>query len=138
MDQLKDFFDIPKFISYTDLKELIIDQSLKTMAEYKRFINKQNDDLFLLTLRCVYADEWENWYKFLGKIEPFKPDFISPDYVTWAVKIKEFMTKARGGGTKETQLCRFVRLYIEQFDKSKTPHAFHHKKIRYKALSRFT
>ena len=60
----------------------------------------------------------------LGKIEPFKPDFISPDYVTWAVKIKEFMTKARGGGTKETQLCRFVRLYIEQFDKSKTPHAF--------------
>ena len=34
------------------------------------------------------------------------------------------MTQARGGSTKETQLCRFVRLYIEPFDKSKTPHIF--------------
>ncbi len=72
----KDFFDIPKFISYTDLKELIIDQSLKTMAEYKRFINKQNDASLPLDPQGVYADEWENWYKFLGKIEPFKPDLF--------------------------------------------------------------
>ena len=57
-------FDIPKFISYTDLKELIIDQSLKTMAEYKRFINKQNDASLPLDPQGVYADEWENWYKF--------------------------------------------------------------------------
>jgi hypothetical protein len=35
-------------------------------------------------------------------------------YITWAIKIKEFMTKARGGGTKKSQLCRFVRLYIER------------------------
>jgi hypothetical protein len=26
----------------------------------------------------VYQNEWENWYNFLGKDEPFKPDFISP------------------------------------------------------------
>lgn len=34
------------------------------------------------------------------------------------------MTKARGGAMKESHLCRFVRLYIEPFDQSKTPHAF--------------
>lgn len=120
----KDFFDISAFISYKELKKLIENKDLKNAKEYKKFIFKLNDASLPLDPQTAYPDEWENWYKFLGKTEPFKPDFISLDYVTWAVKIKEFMTKARGGGTKETQLCRFVRLYIEQFDKSKSPHAF--------------
>ena len=120
----KDFFDITDFISYVELKNLIESKNLKNAKEYKAFILKLNDLSLPLDPQTAYPNEWENWYKFLGKTEPFKPDFISPDYVTWAIKIKEFMTKARGGGTKETQLCRFVRLYIEQFDKSKTPHAF--------------
>ena len=120
----KDFFDIVDFISYSDLKEFVISKELKRSNEYKKLILKQNDPSLPLDPQGVYPNEWENWYKFLGKTEPFKPDFISSSYVTWAIKIREFMTTARGGGTKESHLCRFVRLYIEQFDKSKSPHAF--------------
>ena len=120
----KDFFDIADFISYVNLKELISAKNLKNAKEYKSFVLKQNDPSIPLDPQGVYQDEWENWYKFLSKTEPFKPDFISSNYVIWAIKIKEFMTKARGGGMKESHLCRFVRLYIEPFDQSKTPHAF--------------
>ena len=120
----KDFFDIVDFISYSDLKEFVISKELKRSNEYKKLILKQNDPSLPLDPQGVYPNEWENWYKFLGKTEPFKPDFISSSYATWAIKIREFMTTARGGGTKESHLCRFVRLYIEPFDQSKTPHAF--------------
>jgi hypothetical protein len=120
----KDFFDIVDFISYSELKELVITAKLKNSNEYKRFVLKQNDPTLPLDPQSVYQKEWENWYIFLGKSEPFKPDFISPEYINWAIKIKEFMTQARGGSSKETQLCRFVRLYIEPFDNSKTPHIF--------------
>lgn len=120
----KDFFDIVDFIAYSQLKNLVITKELKNANEYKKFIIKQNDPSLPLDPQTAYKEEWENWYKFLGKVEPFKPDFISKEYVSWTVKIKEFMTRAKGGGTKETHLCRFVRLYIEPFDQSKTPHAF--------------
>lgn len=120
----KDFFDIADFISYVELKEIISDKNFKNAKEYKSFVLKQKDQSLPLDPQGVYQNEWENWYKFLGKTEPFKPDFISSNYKTWANKIKEFMTKARGGAMKESHLCRFVRLYIEPFDQSKTPHAF--------------
>ncbi|WP_340600954.1 gamma-mobile-trio integrase GmtZ [Acinetobacter sp. HZNU-JH01] len=120
----KDFFDIIEFISYAELQKLVIENNLKTLNQYKKFIKKQNDPSLPLDPESVYKNEWKNTYKFFGKEEPFKPDFISPEYITWAIKIKEFMTKARGGGSKETHLCRFVRLYIEPFDQNKTPHAF--------------
>lgn len=120
----KDFFDIVEFISYAELQKLIIPKDFNNLKEYKKFVKKQNDPSLPLDPEGVYKSEWKNSYKFLGRAEPFKPDFISPEYINWAIKIKEFMTKALGGGTKETQLCRFVRLYIEPFDQSKTPHAF--------------
>ncbi|WP_098728754.1 gamma-mobile-trio integrase GmtZ [Acinetobacter baumannii] len=120
----KDFFDIPEFIAYGDLKKIIHKQSLKNAKEYKDFVNKQNDSSIPLDPQGSYKDEWENWFKFLGKEEPFKPDFISSEYHEWAIKIIEFMKVARGGGTKESHLCRFVRLYIERFDKSKSPYTF--------------
>jgi len=120
----KDFFNILDFIPYNALKDLVQNKNLKNAKEYKSFILQSNDPTLPLDPQSVYKDEWENWFKFLGKPEPFKPDFISPSYVIWAIKIKEFMTQALGGGTKQTQLCRFVRLYIEQFDKSRSPHEF--------------
>lgn len=120
----KDFFDIPDFISYDELKELVIPNGFKSADEYKKFILKQNNPSLPLDPQTAYGQEWENWNKFLGKVEPYKPNYISPEYINWAIKIKEFMTRARGGGTKVSVLCRFVRLYIENFDKSTSPHAF--------------
>jgi len=120
----KDFFDIVEFISYAEIQKLVIKKNLTTLNQYKKFVKQQNDPSLPLDPEGVYKNEWKNSYKFFGKDEPFKPDFISPEYITWAIKIKEFMTTARGGDSKKTHLCRFVRLYIERIDQSKTPHAF--------------
>ena len=120
----KDFFDIPQFITYQDLKNKIQLLDIKNTKEYKKIILNLKDPTLPLDPEGVYSEEWENWYKFLGKEEPFKPDFIPKEYTAWADAIKKFMTQARGGGTKETHLCRFVRLYIIPFDKSTTPFEF--------------
>jgi len=63
----KDFFDISAFISYKELKKLIENKDLKNAKEYKKFILKLNDASLPLDPQTAYPDEWENWYKFLGK-----------------------------------------------------------------------
>lgn len=69
----------------------------------------------------MYGDEWENWYDFCGKEKPFKPEYISEPYQLWGDKIQEFMKQAFGGGSKVSHLCRFVRMYVEKYDKSRSP-----------------
>ncbi|NNG81335.1 VPA1269 family protein [Acinetobacter sp. ANC 5378] len=120
----KDFFEIPEFIKYHELKEKVQSLDIKNATEYKNKISNFKDPTLPLDPESVYEEEWENWYRFLGKEEPYKPDFIQKDYLAWAETIKKFMTQARGGSTKETNLCRFVRLYIIPFDKSKSPFEF--------------
>lgn len=120
----RDFFNSPQFITYQELKALIEDKQLKNGKEYKAFIFRQDDERLPLDPQTVYADEWENWYAFLGKPEPFKPEFIPDEYRIWRYKIEEFMKTARGGESKLSNLCRFVRLYIMPYDNSKSPHAF--------------
>ncbi|AEG01202.1 gamma-mobile-trio integrase GmtZ [Methylomonas methanica] len=116
-----DLFDIPEFISYKKLKQTIKPLGLKSQDDYKKFVKNSNNPNFPIGPEGVYSQEWENWYRFLGKEEPFKPQFIAPKYKVWAEKIDEFMKQALGGGTKITLLCRFVRIFIEKHDKSATP-----------------
>lgn len=78
----KDLFDIPDFIPYQELKTIVQQHNFKNAKAYKGFVIKQNDPSIPFDPQGSYEDEWENWYKFLGKTEPFKPDFISPDYIT--------------------------------------------------------
>jgi hypothetical protein len=120
----KDFFDIKEFIPYEDIIALIHPLNLKNAKEYKKFIREQNDSTLPFDPQTSYQNEWNNWYRFLGKEEPFKPDFISSDYSAWAEKITDFMKQARGGGTKVSKICRFVRFFIEEHDKSLTPEEF--------------
>lgn len=120
----RDFFDIPDFISYQQLKESIAPLKLKNAKEYKKFVLDSQDRSLPLDPQTAYMNEWENWYLFLGKEEPLKPDFIPQEYSAWAEAINRFMMRAKGGGTKETHLCRFVRLFIIPFDQSKSPHEF--------------
>lgn len=120
----RDFFDLVDFIPYQQLKELIVPLKLKNAKEYRKFIIDSQDRSFPLDPQTVYSDEWENWYLFLGKEEPLKPSFIPKEYSAWAEAINRFMIRAKGGGSKETLLCRFVRLFIIPFDHSKSPHEF--------------
>lgn len=125
----RDFFDLPEFVSYQTLKKIIADKQLKNAREYKKFIYSENNPTLPLDPQTAYADEWENWYLFLGKPEPFKPEFIPSEYQIWRFKIEEFMKSARGGGSKISNLCRFVRLYIIPYDGSASPHAFVTQKV---------
>ncbi|MDO9233576.1 MAG: VPA1269 family protein [Methylotenera sp.] len=116
-----DFFDIPQFISYHELKKIVNRENIDSQKTYKIFINRLNDPTFPFDPQGVYQSEWESWFRFLGKEEPFKTKFIHQDYQEWALKIDEFMKIAKGGESKLSHLCRFVRVYIERIDKSKSP-----------------
>jgi hypothetical protein len=119
-----EFFDIPEFISYRKLTHIIHPLKLKNASEYKKFLKDTNDQTFPYDPQGAYPGEWRNWYRFLGKPEPFKPEYIPKEYADWAEKITEFMKEARGGTTKVSHLSRFVRLFIQKYDKSKSTEAF--------------
>lgn len=119
-----DLLDIPQPYLYEELKELVRTLKLISQREYKSYLSKSNDPRMPKDPQCVYGNEWENWYRFLGKEEPYKVKFISKPYEEWGFKIEEFMKVARGGGSKITHLCRFVRHFIECSDLSKSPQAF--------------
>ena len=119
-----DLLDIPIPYSYKELKGLLKNKKLQSQKDYKNFVRDNKDPRIPKDPQTVYADKWENWYRFLGKEEPYKISFIKPEFVVWGEKIEEFMKQAFGGGAKVTHLCRFVRHYIEEHDKSTTPQAF--------------
>ena len=119
-----DLLDIPTPYTYSELVKLIQPKKLSSKAAYSRFVKDADDERLPLDPQGVYKAEWKNWYVFLGKDEPFKPDFIQPEYYLWADKIREFMKVALGGESKINYLCRFVRYYIEKYDKSLSPEAF--------------
>ena len=119
-----DLLDIPIPYSYQELKQLVKKQGCKSQEGYKSFVYRTKDPRAPKDPQTVYRDEWQNWYCFLGKEEPYKTRFIAPAYVVWGEKIDEFMKQALGGGSKITHLCRFVRHYIEDYDESLTPQAF--------------
>lgn len=116
-----DFFGIQDFIAYTELKKLLEDKSLSSQVEYKKFVRASEDVTLPLDPQKVYEDEWENWYVFLNKEEPFRTEYIKSNFVEWKLKINEFMKIALGGETKISHLCRFVRLFIERVDLSTSP-----------------
>jgi len=120
----KDFFEIVDFVAYEDLVKIVLPLKLKNAKEYKKFVSEQNDQTIPFDPQTVYFDAWKNWYCFLGKEEPFKPDYINLKYKGWADRINEFMKEARGGESKISNICRFVRLFIEAHDHSTSPEAF--------------
>lgn len=116
-----EFFDIPQMVPYQQLKREVQSKGIKNQREYKAWVYSLKDPRYTRVPHQVYQDEWENWYHFCGKETPFKPKYISAPYRLWGDKIQEFMKQAQGGSSKETRLCRFVRLYIEKYDKSLSP-----------------
>ena len=72
----------------------------------------------------VYDGEWRNWYVYLSKEEPNATKYIHEPYLKWKVAINEFLKTARGGQTKEAQLCRFLRLFIQPRELGISPEIF--------------
>lgn len=116
-----EFFDILDIKPYNELKREVQSQKIKSKREYISWINTLDDPRYPRAPEEAYQNEWENWFNFCGKEKPFKPKYISSFYKPWADKIQEFMKQAYGGGSKETHLCRFVRMFVEKHDKSCSP-----------------
>ena len=119
-----DFFDIPQFKPYDLLKTEVQSRGIKTQLEYTTWVKSLEDSQYPRAPEEAYKLEWENWFDFCGKEKPFKPKYIPVQYQRWASKIQEFMKQAYGGASKENNLCRFVRFYIEKHDKSCSPEEF--------------
>lgn len=116
-----EFFDIPQLINYDELKIEVQSQGIKSQKEYTAWIKTHKDGRYPRAPEEAFKLEWENWYDFCGKEKPYKPKYIQAPYKRWADKIEEFMKQAFGGASKQSSLCRFVRIYVEKHELSRSP-----------------
>jgi hypothetical protein len=122
-----DWYDtcaIPQPYSYDEAFLLVSSQKLAGTMEYRSFVTKLGDLRLPRYPEAIYKDVWVNWYKFLGNPEPYKAKYIPEPYLAWKDSIDEFMEVARGGEAKESQLCRFVRHYIQEYELGHSPEVF--------------
>ena len=79
-ESYKDLFDMPEFLSYEDMVKIIAPLKLKSQKAYKTFVLNSKNPQYPLDPQGVYSDNWQNWYVFLGKEQPFKVEYIHTDY----------------------------------------------------------
>jgi len=133
-----EFLNIPKPYSYKEAYDLISKLGFTEKTAFLKYVTVLNDPRLPRTPDQVYESEWINWYVFLGKDEPFKVDCIHKPYTEWAKSINSFLKTAKGGRTKESHLCRFVRLYIQKNELAQSPSEFlTTDKIDYRQLYNF-
>ena len=116
-----EFFDLPQIIPFKEMRKIVRKNGIKSQSEYRAWIYSLDDPRYPRNPHEAYSAEWDGWHDFCGKEKPFKPENISPNYKDWGDKIEEFMKQAQGGGSKQSHLCRFVRIYIEKHEKSQSP-----------------
>lgn len=116
--------DIPRPYTYDEAVAMIAQEKLSGKREYIDFIIRSGESRLPRTPDTVYKDQWINWYVYLGNVEPFRIKNVRPRYHRWAECISEFFKTARGGGSKESHLCRFIRYYIEAYGMGDSPQEF--------------
>ena len=119
-----DLCDISRPYSYLEASSIAVANGLRSQAAYLKYISESGDARLPRNPDQVYKEGWVNWHVFLGKPEPFTLAFIHEPYTAWRDSIKEFMRTARGGESKESYLCRFVRLYIQDNKLGDSPKEF--------------
>jgi len=124
-----DLCDIPRPYSYEEAIMEIAPLKLKNKESYKAYLRESDNARLPYAPDECYEKDWRNWYVYLGKPEPFRLKYIYEPYLAWKVEIQGFMKMARGGGAKETHLCRFVRLYIQPRELGHSPESFLTRKV---------
>ncbi|WP_020405135.1 gamma-mobile-trio integrase GmtZ [Hahella ganghwensis] len=119
-----DTCDIIKPYTYDEAVDLIAGEKLASKREYVDYIIQSGNVRLPRTPDQVYKDEWINWYVYLGNREPYRVKNIRSPYTPWADCIQDFLKGAKGGGTKESHLCRFVRYYIQAYEVGESPQKF--------------
>jgi hypothetical protein len=115
--------DIPKPYEYSKLHRLVKTNKITTIEGYKLWRRASKDPKIPSSPHehSYYKSDWVNWYVFFGVEEPFQPKYIHEPYLAWRNEISVFMKFARGGGSKKTLLCKFIRLYVQKYQLGKTP-----------------
>ena len=116
--------DVVRHYDYSQASKVAIENGIANQAAYINFIKETGDVRLPRTPDEVYKEVWINWHVFLGKEEPFTIKYIRKPYCEWAESIRSFMKKARGGESKESYLCRFVRQYVQKYELGYSPEAF--------------
>ncbi|WP_447747714.1 gamma-mobile-trio integrase GmtZ [Pseudomonas nicosulfuronedens] len=119
-----DLCDIPRPYSYEETRELVLDYGVGGISEYRKFCKDVSDPRVPRDPETVYKGQWENWYAFTGRPEPFQTKYIRAPYRAWAECIDEFVEVARGGETKEHNMCRFVRDHVQVYGLGLSPEVF--------------
>ncbi|WP_095112944.1 VPA1269 family protein [Pseudomonas sp. Irchel 3H7] len=125
-DEWVDWYDlcnIPRPYSYEELQELVISHGCTIIKDYRELMAKLKDPRMPSSPEEVYA-QWKNWHVFLDKPEPYTLDFIQGYGVGWIPSIQHFLRTQRGRPGKETNLCRFIRHFIEAYELGRTPREF--------------
>jgi len=118
------FLDIPTPLEYEEARDLVQSLKLKSKKTYLKYITDSGSLRLSRNPEETYKQDWVNWYVFLGKSEPFTHEYIYEPYTAWAHSIAGFMKIARGGGSKEIGLCRFVRLFVQKYNLGFSPAEF--------------
>lgn len=119
-----DLCGIPRHYEYVEASAIVTAQKISSQAKYRKYIADSGDLRMPKSPDVVYSEVWKNWYAFLGKEEPFITSFIHDPYLSWKSSIIDFMRVARGGKTKESVLCQFLRLFIQKYELGVTPEIF--------------
>lgn len=126
MDEWIDWYDlcsIPRPYKYNELLSLVRSHSCTTIAEYRKLIAKLKDPRMPSSPEEIYS-QWKNWHVFLDKPEPYALQYIQGCGVGWIPSIQQFLKGQRNRQAKETNICRFIRNFIEKYDLGKTPQEF--------------
>ncbi|MEM5545988.1 gamma-mobile-trio integrase GmtZ [Pseudoalteromonas fuliginea] len=108
---------IAKPYPYLTLQRLVKINKVTTIDKYQKWRSLSKDSRIPSNPHesSYYKSDWVNWYVFFGVEEPFQPQYIHEPYISWRNEINIYMKSARGGMTKKTMLCKFVRLYIQKY-----------------------
>lgn len=99
------------FYRYEVLKDMVQAEGLKGQNGYKRFRIDSGDIKIPASPEECYS-EWENWYVFLGKPEPYQEQYIKEPYLEWRKHLNSYLKVAKASSVKETAICRFLRGFI--------------------------
>ena len=115
--------NIAKPYKFSKLQQLVKSNNITTMAMYKKWRSASNDSRIPASphQNIFYKKYWVNSYMFFGIEQPFQPEYIHKPYLAWRDEIYEFMRYARGAGTKKNYLCKFVRLFVKNYQLGITP-----------------
>ena len=125
-DEWVDWYDlcnIPRPYSYNELQELVGSHECTTIRDYKELMAKLEDPRIPSSPEEVYS-EWQNWHVFLGKPEPYTFSYIKGCGVGWIPSVQNWLKSVKAQPGKETNICRFIRHFVEPYDLGRTPREF--------------